>query len=88
VEITFQDRGPGVPEKELGLIFEPFYRVEAAREHRRTGGEGLGLTIAARAVALHGGRIAASNREGGGLSVTVSLPAAAGKHSQAQPAAA
>jgi signal transduction histidine kinase len=77
IEVAIRDQGPGVPEKDLGLIFEPFYRVEAAREHRSTGGEGLGLAIAARAVTLHGGSIAARNLEGGGLAVTVLLPAAA-----------
>jgi signal transduction histidine kinase len=75
VEVLIRDHGPGVPEKELGLIFEPFYRVDAARGHGSTGGEGLGLAIAARAVALHGGTIQARNLEAGGLSVTITLPA-------------
>jgi signal transduction histidine kinase len=74
VTITVRDRGPGVPEKELGSIFEPFYRVDAAREHRSAGGEGLGLAIAARAVALHGGSVTAHNAPGGGLMVRVELP--------------
>ncbi len=77
IEVDVEDRGPGVPEKDLGLIFEPFYRVEAAREHRSAGGEGLGLAIAARAVALHGGSIQARNRDGGGLGVRMVLPASA-----------
>jgi two-component system sensor histidine kinase CpxA len=88
VEVTVSDSGPGVPEKELGAIFEPFYRVDAAREHRSAGGEGLGLAIAARAAALHGGSINARNRDGGGLMVTVSLPELAREPSQAHPAAA
>jgi len=75
VEVVIRDQGPGVPEQELGRIFEPFYRVDAARGHGRAGGEGLGLAIASRAVALHGGHIAARNGEGGGLSVTITLPA-------------
>src|SRR5438067_1236701 len=75
VEVVIRDQGPGVPEQELGLIFEPFYRVDAARGHGRAGGEGLGLAIASRAVALHGGHIAARNGEGGGLSLTITLPA-------------
>ncbi|HEV8018310.1 MAG TPA: ATP-binding protein [Steroidobacteraceae bacterium] len=86
VLVSVHDRGPGVPDKDLGLIFEPFYRVDAAREHRSAGGEGLGLAIAARAVTLHGGRITARNVEGGGLAVTVTLPAMA--REQAEPAAA
>ena len=74
VQVTVNDHGPGVPEKELGLIFEPFYRVDAARGHA-AGGEGLGLAIAARAVALHGGRIEARNLPLGGLAVSITLPA-------------
>jgi two-component system sensor histidine kinase CpxA len=77
IEVSVRDCGPGVPEKDLGLIFEPFYRVEPAREHRSAGGEGLGLAIAARAVALHGGSIEARNLEVGGLLVSMTLPAMA-----------
>jgi two-component system, OmpR family, sensor kinase len=74
VEVTIKDQGPGVPEKDLELIFEPFYRVDAARD-RAGGGEGLGLAIAARAVALHGGVIEARNLQTGGLVVSITLPA-------------
>jgi two-component system, OmpR family, sensor kinase len=87
VEVVVSDHGPGVPDKDLQLIFEPFYRVEIAREHRHVGGEGLGLAIAARAVTLHNGRIEARNLSGGGLAVLVSLPAAPRQHLQ-QPDAA
>jgi signal transduction histidine kinase len=75
VEVAVCDSGPGVPEKDLQLIFEPFYRVESAREHRGRGGEGLGLAIAARAITLHAGSIEAHNLAGGGLAVVISLPA-------------
>jgi two-component system, OmpR family, sensor histidine kinase CpxA len=74
IEVVVQDRGPGVPEKDLELIFEPFYRVDAAR-NRAVGGDGLGLAIAARAVAIHGGTIQARNLGAGGLAVHLSLPA-------------
>ena len=74
VEIAVHDSGPGVPEKDLGLIFEPFYRVDTAREHQGAAGEGLGLAIAARALAVHGGAIRAHNMPGGGLAVVVTLP--------------
>ncbi|MBV9695759.1 MAG: hypothetical protein JO005_02400 [Gammaproteobacteria bacterium] len=74
VQVRIRDQGPGVPEKDLGLIFEPFYRVDAAREHRRQGGEGLGLAIAARAIAAHAGQIRAANAADGGLEVSISLP--------------
>lgn len=68
------DRGPGVPEADLDAIFEPFYR---GLNGRAASGFGLGLAIAKRAVLAHGGRIAASNRAGGGLVVEISLPLAA-----------
>ena len=74
IEVTVRDRGPGVPEKDLKLIFEPFYRVDAARD-RAGGGEGLGLAIAARAIAVHGGSIEARNVPDGGLEVAMRLPA-------------
>jgi two-component system sensor histidine kinase CpxA len=77
IEVIIYDQGPGVPEKDLELIFEPFYRVDAARD-RAGGGEGLGLAIAARAVALHNGAIEARNRQNGGLVVSVMLPADGG----------
>jgi two-component system sensor histidine kinase CpxA len=73
-EVVVHDQGPGVPEKDLALIFEPFYRVGSARD-RAGGGEGLGLAIAARAVAVHGGAIEASNLSRGGLGVCIELPA-------------
>ena len=74
IEIAVRDHGPGVPEKDLKLIFEPFYRVDSARD-RAGGGEGLGLAIAARAITLHGGSIEAHNVPGGGLEVAMRLPA-------------
>ncbi len=77
IEVTVRDHGPGVPAADLESIFEPFYRVDAAR-HRAVGGDGLGLAIAARAVSLHGGEIHARNAEGGGLIVTVRLPVRGG----------
>ena len=73
--IRVSDSGPGVPEDALEKIFRPFYRIDDARG-RRTGGVGLGLAITQRAVRLHGGRVAASNRPGGGLVVEISLPLA------------
>jgi len=71
--IHIQDTGPGVPEQQLSDIFEPFYRTDQARD-RKSGGYGLGLAIAQRTVALHGGQIEASNRPEGGLCVTIRLP--------------
>ncbi|HAT8715797.1 TPA: HAMP domain-containing protein [Legionella pneumophila] len=74
VYIDISDKGPGVPEDQLEKIFNPFYRVDTSRT-KKTGGYGLGLAIAARAVALHQGEIIAKNREQGGLLVRIILPA-------------
>jgi two-component system sensor histidine kinase CpxA len=73
-EVRVEDRGPGVPEAELGKIFDSFYRVDNARE-RETGGYGLGLAIARRAIQQHGGVIRAENTDQG-LAIIVQLPAA------------
>lgn len=67
------DRGPGIPESELDAIFRPFYRVDVAR-NAQTGGFGVGLAIAERAVKLHNGQIRALNRLGGGTTIRISLP--------------
>ena len=75
VRIIVQDHGPGVPESELDKVFKPFYRVDASRE-RRTGGVGLGLAIAERAIKLHNGKIAAENLKQGGFQVEIALPMA------------
>ena len=69
--VTVADRGPGVPVSELAQIFEPFFRSGQAP---RAPGFGLGLAIAQRAIACHGGSIKASNRAGGGLVVDIALP--------------
>lgn len=68
------DRGPGVPEQDLARIFEPFFRGDASRDHRHDS-QGIGLAITARVMELHGGQVRAVNREGGGLEVTLTLPA-------------
>ncbi|MDI9818833.1 MULTISPECIES: two-component system sensor histidine kinase CpxA [unclassified Legionella] len=73
VWIDIEDNGPGVPEEQLQKIFNPFYRVDTSRE-KRTGGYGLGLSIAQQAIKLHHGDILARNREEGGLLVRISLP--------------
>ena len=68
------DRGPGIAPEDLSAIFQPFFRSGASR----TGvdGHGLGLAIAQRVVQAHDGEIVVANRDGGGLQVTITLPAA------------
>ena len=71
--LTVRDQGPGVPEEALGKIFQPFFRVDESRDGA-TGGVGLGLAIAKRAVAVHYGRLWARNSHPG-LEVCIELPA-------------
>jgi two-component system phosphate regulon sensor histidine kinase PhoR len=71
--LTVGDRGPGVPESDLGRVFERFYRVDKSRT-RDPGGTGLGLSIVRHLVELHGGRVRAGNRPDGGAIFTISLP--------------
>jgi two-component system sensor histidine kinase CpxA len=73
VQVSVLDSGPGIDEALIGRIFEPFFRVDEAR-NRESGGHGLGLAIAASAIRRHGGRISALNRREGGLEVRVLLP--------------
>jgi signal transduction histidine kinase len=72
--ITIRDYGPGVPEKAMKRIFDPFFRVEEAR-NTNGGGSGLGLSIAKRAVCVHRGSIVAENATPG-LRVTIVIPLA------------
>ena len=72
--ITIRDHGPGAPESSLPRLFDPFYRVAPDRD-RASGGVGLGLAIARRAIQLHGGRVHAENANPG-LRVIIHLPAA------------
>ena len=71
--IRVRDHGKGVPQGALEQIFQPFYRIDDARE-RSAGGVGLGLAITERAVRLHGGRVKAENSPSGGLIVELHLP--------------
>jgi two-component system sensor histidine kinase CpxA len=73
--IAVRDHGPGAPEWCLRHLFKPFFRVAEARD-RNSGGTGIGLAIAERAVRLHGGNMKAANAEGGGLLVIITLPLA------------
>jgi two-component system, OmpR family, sensor histidine kinase CpxA len=71
--IRVRDHGKGVPQESLVNIFTPFYRVGDSRE-RSSGGSGLGLSIADRAIRLHGGSVRAENCPDGGLLVEARLP--------------
>jgi two-component system sensor histidine kinase CpxA len=70
--LSVRDYGTGVPEETLHDIFKPFFRVDSDR-NRASGGVGLGLAIAQRAVHLHHGRLEARNMHPG-LMMTMELP--------------
>lgn len=72
VVIVVGDRGPGIPEEHLDRIFDPFYRLGAARD-RDSGGVGLGLTIVKTCVEAMGGRVRCRNRRPSGLEVAICL---------------
>jgi two-component system, OmpR family, sensor histidine kinase SenX3 len=73
VQISVEDQGIGIPERELQRIFERFYRVDPARS-RATGGTGLGLAIVKHVTAAHGGSVTVRSVEGAGSTFTLSLP--------------
>jgi two-component system, OmpR family, sensor kinase len=73
--VTVRDHGPGVPESEIGRLFEPFYRVTQQARERDSGGYGVGLAITARVMSVHHGKVEARNHPDGGLQVTLTLPA-------------
>ena len=69
-EVVVQDRGIGIPSRDLDRVFERFYRVDKARD-RRTGGSGLGLAIVRHVAANHGGDVTVSSVEGVGSTFTL-----------------
>lgn len=70
--ISVEDEGMGLPQEDLELIFDRFYRGSTSL--RNASGVGIGLTLARGFVEAHSGRIWAVNRRKGGLRVTFSLP--------------
>ena len=75
VTIVVDDDGAGIPEEEREKVFEPFYRLDRSRD-RNTGGFGLGLSIASKAVSLHGGALRIETSPLGGARFVITLPPA------------
>jgi two-component system phosphate regulon sensor histidine kinase PhoR len=72
-QIAVSDEGPGIPDEDIGRVFERFYRVDKSRA-RDPGGTGLGLAIVKHLVELHGGTVHVENRPQGGARFVISLP--------------
>lgn len=79
ITLRVSDRGPGIPKDELERIFEPFHRVDEARD----GGSGLGLAIARGFVEANGGRLRAESLPGQGASFVLQLPVPAERAAEA-----
>jgi two-component system sensor histidine kinase KdpD len=69
--VEVADQGPGLPPEDLERVFEKFYRGPG---HEPKGGVGLGLAICRGIIEVHGGRIWADNRSGGGAVLRFTLP--------------
>ena len=82
VTIAVRDDGPGIPEEQIPLVFEPFYRVDKSRS-KLPGGYGLGLSLCKKIMDAHGGGIKISNDPSGGLIVVLTFPKASGEKSPA-----
>jgi signal transduction histidine kinase len=74
VAIAVQNRGPVIPENQLNKIFDPLHRIEDDEPVASHGNLGLGLYIAERIIAAHGGTITVESSEEGGTTFTIQLP--------------
>jgi signal transduction histidine kinase len=73
--VRIKDTGLGIPDEDLGQLFERFYRVDKDRS-RASGGSGLGLAISKQIVEMHGGTISVHSEVGVGSVFEVNIPKA------------
>ena len=73
--VEVRDTGVGIPQEELGQLFERFYRVDKDRS-RASGGSGLGLAISRQIIEMHGGDISVESEVGVGSNFRIRLPKA------------
>ena len=71
--LAVEDTGVGIPQRDVGRVFERFYRVDVARS-RGTGGTGLGLSIVKHVAESHGGEVSVQSELGRGSVFTIRLP--------------
>lgn len=73
IDFVVQDEGPGIPADQRDRVVEPFYQIDGSVT-RRVGGAGLGMAVAERTVALHGGRLIIDDAAGGGARIALRIP--------------
>ena len=73
LSIEIHDAGPGIPEAQMDIVFEPFVRLESSR-NKASGGVGLGLSIAREAARQCGGTLHLRNAGQGGLIAGIAIP--------------
>jgi signal transduction histidine kinase len=72
--VVVEDRGPGIPANERDHLFERFYRGSRSGQRASSEGTGLGLSLVAEHVRLHGGAVRIEDAPGGGSRFIVELP--------------
>ena len=72
ISLSVSDQGIGIPEEELGTVFDKF--VQSSKTRTGAGGTGLGLAICREIIEGHGGEIQASNNQEGGAVFTFTVP--------------
>jgi signal transduction histidine kinase len=72
-KIIIRDYGIGIPESEIPFIFEPFYRIDKARQHK-SGGYGLGMSLTKKVITAHNGSISITSATESGTVVTIKIP--------------